>query len=214
VNCGGGSRVSDHERPTPQEIAVIATAVLDPARTALLVIDAQEEYFTPGGANELPDGPAALGRVGELLHAAREAGAQVVHVRHVSDHPLSEEFRVGTPGVEIRPEVAPADGEAVLDKRMPSAFVGTPLEAMLRERGVETVIVSGFMTQTCCMATAHESLSRRYRTIFAEDATAAQDYGPQPAAQVHERAVATQRQLGAEVLSASSIAELLRPTAA
>lgn len=190
---------------------MITTAALDPARTALLVIDAQEEYFTPGGANELPQGPAALARVQELLTAARDAGAQVVHVRHVSDHPLSDEFRVGTPGVEIRPEVAPVEGEAVLDKRMPSAFAGTPLETMLRERGVETVVVSGFMTQTCCMATAHEALSRRYRTVLAEDATAAQDYGPEPAARVHERAIATQRQLGTEVLSASSIAGLLRP---
>lgn len=193
---------------------MIATADLHPSRTALLMIDAQEEYFTPGGANELPHGAPALAQAEALLGAARRAGVHVLHVRHVSDHPMSEEFRVGTPGVEIRPEVAPADGEPVVDKRMPSAFAGTPLETTLRGLGVETVVIAGFMTQTCCMATAHESLSRRYRTVVAEDATAAQSYGPQSAEEVHERALATQRQLGAEVLSTSSIADLMRPAAA
>lgn len=190
---------------------MIAAASLPPARTALVLIDAQEEYFLPGGPNELPDGPAALGRAVDLLAAARAAGAHVLHVRHVSEHPLSEEFRVGTPAVEIRPEVSPAAGEQVIDKRMISAFAGTPLEAALRERGVENVVIAGFMTQTCCAATAHEAIGRRYRTLVAADATAAQDYGPEPHDRVHVRALDTQRQIGAEVLSAATIAGLLRP---
>lgn len=190
---------------------MIASAPLDPARTALLMIDLQEEYLSPGGVNELPAGAPALGVAAELLAEARGAGAHVLHVRHVADHPLSEEFRVGTPQVEIRPEVAPADGEPIIDKRAISAFAGTTLEQELRERGVEAVIVAGFMSQTCCTATAHEAIGRRYRTVFASDATAAQDYGPQPHSEVHERALATQRQLGAEVLSGESIGNLFSP---
>lgn len=188
---------------------MMANASLDPSRTALLMIDLQEEYFTAGGPNELPGGTAALAEATALLGDARGAGAHVVHVRHVSDHPMSEEFRVGTPQVEIRPEVAPEGDEPVVDKRAVSAFVGTQLEELLRAREVEAVIIAGFMTQTCCTATAHEAIGRRYRTVFAADATAAQDYGPQPHDQVHERALATQRQLGAEVLPAASIRSLL-----
>lgn len=187
---------------------------LDPARTALLMIDAQQEYFAPGGPNELPAGPAALARAAGLLEAARSAGAHVVHVRHIVDHPMAEEFRAGSPEVEIRPEVAPAGGEPVVDKRTVSAFAGTPLDGLLRERGVESVIVAGFMTQTCCTATAHEALTRRYRTLFASDATAAQDYGPQAHDQVHERALEQQRRLGAEVLTTEEIGGLLGVPAA
>jgi nicotinamidase-related amidase len=190
-----------------------AASRLDPARTALLMIDAQEEYFAPDGPNRLPAGPAALDRAAALLADARAAGARVVHVRHVSDHPMAEEFRIGTPEVEIRAEVAPAGGEPVIDKRSISAFAGTPLEQTLREWGIETVIIAGFMTQTCCTATAHEAISRRYRTLFASDATAAQDYGPQPHDVVHERALETQRQLGAEVMPAEGIRSLLEATA-
>ena len=74
---------------------------------------------------------------------------------------------------------------------------------------MQTVIVAGFMSQTCCTATAHEAVSRRYRTLFASDATAAQDYGPQPHDQVHERALEQQRAIGSEVMSAEAIRALL-----
>ena len=65
------------------------------------------------------------------------------------------------------------------------------------------------MTATCCTATAHEAIGRRYRTVFSSDATAAQPYGPENHEQVHERALRMQRQLGAEVLSSASIARLM-----
>ena len=186
---------------------------LDPSRTALLMIDLQEEYFLPGGPNELPAGPPALERAAGLLRRAREAGAHVIHVRHLSDHPLDEEFQAGSPRAEIRPEVAPLDDEPVVDKRMPSAFMGTQLEAILRERGCETVIIAGFMTQMCCTATAHEAIGRGMRTVFASDATAAQAYGPQPHEAVHERALEVQRRLGAQVLPTPEIEALLSPAA-
>lgn len=189
---------------------MISTAPLEPARTALLMIDVQEEYFTPGGSMELPAGAPALARAATLLLQARRTGALVVHVRHVTDHPMAEEFRAGTPGVEIRPEVAPLPGELVIDKTTPSAFVGTPLARELESRDIATVVIAGFMTATCCTATAHEAIGRRYRTVFSSDATAAQGYGPESHDLVHERALSIQRQLGAEVLSSASIAGLLR----
>jgi nicotinamidase-related amidase len=190
---------------------VISAAPLAPEHTALLMIDLQEEYFVPGGPNELPAGPEALEEAAGLLEEARRAGAHVIHVRHLSDHPVLEDFRPGTPRAEIRGEVAPAAGEAVIDKRLPSAFAGTALAEELAARGVEAVVIAGFMTATCCTATAHEALGMRFRTLFASDATAARDSGAQPHDAVQERALATQRRLGAEVLSAATIRDLLRP---
>jgi nicotinamidase-related amidase len=113
--------------------------------------------------------------------------------------------------VEIRPEVAPREGEPVIDKRAVSAFLGTPLEELLRGSEAQAVIIAGFMTQTCCTATAHEALGRRYRTLVASDATAAQRYGPQSHLEVHERALDTQRQLGSKVLPTAEITALLKP---
>ena len=188
---------------------MITAAPLSPETTALLMIDAQEEYFAPGGAMELPTGPAALACAAGLLEGARTAGAHVIHVRHVTDHPLAEEFRRGSSGVQIRPEVVPRPGEPVVDKQTPSAFAGTRLHEELVARNVSTVIIAGFMTPTCCTATAHEALGRRLRTVFSSDATAAQGYGPENHDQVHERALQMQRQLGSEVLSSASIASLL-----
>lgn len=188
---------------------MISAAPLPPEMTALLMIDAQEEYFRPGGPMELPDGPAALSMAAGLLEGARRSGAHVIHVRHVTDHPMAEEFRRGSPGVQIRPEVAPQGGEPVVDKQTPSAFAGTRLDEELAARGVSSVIIAGFMTATCCTATAHEALGRRLRTVFSSDATAAQAHGPEAHDEVHERALRMQRQLGAEVLSSASIASLL-----
>lgn len=192
---------------------MIAAAPLAPDQTALLLVDLQEEYFRYGGPLQLPDGPAALREAALLLDWARRSGARVVHVRHVSAHPWAGEFRAGSPGVQIRPEVAPVSGEPVVDKQTPSAFAGTRLREELEDMGVSTVVVAGFMTGTCCTATAHEALALRYRTVFCSDATAALGSGPATHRQVHERALEVQRQIRAEVLSATTIARLMAVTA-
>jgi nicotinamidase-related amidase len=189
----------------------VICAPFSPEHTALLLIDVQEEYFLPGGPYELPDGRAALRRAAALLEEARATGVHIVHVRHLCEHPAAEEFRPGTPGAEIRPEVAPASGEPVIDKRLPSAFAGTLLADELSVRGVEAVVVAGFMTGTCCTATAVEAVARGYRTVFASDATATQGLGDREHDEVHERALRNQRRLGSEVLSVATIRGLLRP---
>jgi nicotinamidase-related amidase len=129
---------------------LIATAPLAPDRTALLLIDAQEEHFIPGGPNELPDGEAALGEAAGLLQRARRAGAHVVHVRHVGEDPVFDDFRPGRPGFDFRPEVSPAEGEAVIEKRAGGAFEGTSLEERLEALGVEAVVVAGFTSCGGC----------------------------------------------------------------
>ena len=96
----------------------------------------------------------------------------------------------GTPGVDIYPELAPAPGEHVIKKHRYSGFFGTDLDIILREWGVDTVIVSGTTTENCCHATARDAMFRNYRVVFLSDATATFDYpdrgfGPMPNADVH-----------------------------
>lgn len=71
--------------------------------------------------------------------------------------------------------MTPKPGETVIQKHLPGAFTGTPLEEHLRKLGIEQVIVSGFMTQMCCDTTAREAAHRGFKVLLLADATAAMD---------------------------------------
>lgn len=144
-------------------------------KAALLIIDAQQEYFAPLGKIVLPDGPPAVARIAETLRWARAARIPVFHIVHESRRPGSTTFVPGSPALAIHPAVAPAPEEAVITKHLPGAFTNTPLESELRSRGIERVIVSGFMTQMCCDTTTREAAHRGFKVTLLSDATAAMD---------------------------------------
>lgn len=159
-------------------------------KTALLIIDAQQEYFAPTGKLPLPDGARAVERIRQALEWARKRAVPVFHIVHESRRPNPTIFAPGSPGLAIHPAVTPAAGEPVIQKHLPGAFTGTPLEEELRKRGIERVIVSGFMTQMCCDTTAREAAHRGFQVTLLSDATAAMDVkGPDgvviPHDQVH-----------------------------
>ncbi len=142
-------------------------------KTALLVIDAQQEYFAPIGRIVLPDGPPAVERIADLLAWARTQGVPVVHVVHESRRPNPTTFVPGSPALAIHPAAQPAPGEPVLTKHLPGSFTNTGLEEHLRGHGIEQIIVSGFMTQMCCDTTAREAAHRGFKVLMAADAMAA-----------------------------------------
>jgi nicotinamidase-related amidase len=144
-------------------------------KSALLVIDAQQEYFAPIGKLVLPDGPAAVERIAAMLAWARAAGLPVVHVTHESGQPNPTTFVPGSPALEIHPAARPTPGEPIVTKRLPGSFTNTGLEEDLRRRGVEQVIITGFMTQMCCDTTAREAAHRGFAVTLLSDATAAMD---------------------------------------
>jgi ureidoacrylate peracid hydrolase len=116
----------------------------------------------------------------------------------------------GTPGVDIYPELAPAQGEQVIKKHRYSGFFGTDLDIILREGGIDTVIISGTTTENCCQATARDAMFRNNRVAFLSDATATYDYpdrgfGPMPNAEVHH---ATLVILAASTAHVMSVADL------
>lgn len=159
-------------------------------KTALLIIDAQQEYFAPVGKLVLPDGPKAVERIAHTLRWARSQEVPVFHIVHESRRPGAATFAPASPALEIHPAVTPAPGEPVITKHLPGSFTGTRLEEELRRRGIERVIISGFMTQMCCDTTTREAAHRGFKVTLLSDATAAMDVkGPDgvviPHDQVH-----------------------------
>jgi nicotinamidase-related amidase len=141
---------------------------------ALLIVDIQKDYF-PGGAYPLVEPEKAAAAAKRALEAFRGGGEAVVHVQHVWDEPDAEFMRPGTEGFEIHPDVAPADGETVIAKESPNAFLDTPLEERLRSIGAEELVVCGMMTSMCVDATARAASDLGFAVTVLEDACAAPD---------------------------------------
>jgi nicotinamidase-related amidase len=153
------------------------------AKTALVVIDAQQEYFAPLGKVVLPGGPAAAKQIARALGWARGADVPVVHVVHESRRPNAATFAPGSPTLAIVPDAAPVAGEPVMQKHLPGSFTGTGLETFLRERGIERLLITGFMTQMCVDTTARQAAHLGFQVTVLADACAAKAVtGPDGAA--------------------------------
>ncbi|RPE77275.1 cysteine hydrolase family protein [Vulcaniibacterium tengchongense] len=145
---------------------------LDPARTALLVIDFQNEYFT--GKMPIPDGLAAMANARRLIAFADRARIPVYHVQHVAPAgaPL---FAVDGDTAAFHPDMQPRPGDTVVRKATVSVFAGTDLAARLKRAGTETVIVAGLMTHACVAGAARDAVPNGFAVIVASDASATRD---------------------------------------
>ena len=141
-----------------------------PTHAALLVIDVQRGLDHPNYGRRC--NPEAEGNIARLLAAWRRAGWPVVHVQHLSTSPDSP-LRPGSPGVEIKPEAAPHEGEKLVQKRMNGAFIGTDLEAHLRARGIRSLVLVGLTTDHCVSSTARMASDLGFETHVVDNATAA-----------------------------------------
>jgi nicotinamidase-related amidase len=155
---------------------------------ALVIVDIQNDYF-PGGLHPLVGPEAAAANARRLLTAFRLSGEPVVHIQHVWDADDAEFMRPGTVGVEIHESVTPAAGERVIQKAHPNSFLDTSLEAELRTKAVEHVVICGMMTSMCVDATVRAAVDLGFEATVAHDACATCDLafaGEQiPARQVH-----------------------------
>jgi biuret amidohydrolase len=202
---------------------------IDPARTAMIVVDMQNDFVAAGAPLETPAARAMVPRLAEALKICREAAIRVIYTAHVHrrdgcDMGLFDDMHPpianrdalvdGTPGVDIYSALAPAPGEHVIKKHRYSGFFGTDLDIILREWGVDTVIVSGTTTENCCHATARDALFRNYRVVFLSDATATFDYpdvgyGAMPAAEVHAATLAILSVSTAHVMKVTELMQLV-----
>jgi nicotinamidase-related amidase len=178
----------------PEPIAI------DPATTALVIIDMQRDFLEPGGfgaslGNDVGLLGAAVGPCRRLLDAARRAGMLVVHTREghrpdLSDAPKAKvergapTLRIGAagpmgrilvrgePGHDIVAALAPLAGEPIVDKPGKGAFYATDLLELLRNRNVDTLLVCGVTTEVCVHTTVREANDRGFRCIVPGDCCA------------------------------------------
>lgn len=136
---------------------------------ALLIIDIQRDYF-PGGV-----GPeAAAAAAGRVLAVTRDRGEFVVHVQHQGAQ--AGGFLVAnTDGTAPDAAVAPEQGELVITKSAPNAFIETALEEELRARGIEELLVTGMMSSMCVDATVRAAADKGFTCTVVHDACAAPD---------------------------------------
>jgi biuret amidohydrolase len=170
---------------------------IDPARTAVVVIDMQRDFLEPGGfgealGNDVSLLGAAVGPIKALLAGARRRRMLVVHTREghrpdLSDAPPAKiergepSKRIGAPGPmgrilvrgepghDIIKELYPLAGEPVVDKPGKGAFYATDLHAILQNRGIEALLVCGVTTEVCVHTTVREANDRGYRCIVPGD---------------------------------------------
>jgi len=173
---------------------------IDISRSALVIIDMQRDFLEPGGfgaalGNDVSLLNAAVEPIGNVLKAARETGMLVIHTRegHRADladapplkvdrgdpatrigapGPMGRILVRGEPGHDIIPELYPVAGEPVIDKPGKGAFYQTDLELMLKNRGIETLLVCGVTTEVCVNTTIREANDRGFRCIALSDGCA------------------------------------------
>jgi len=173
---------------------------LDLAKTAVVMIDMQRDFLEPGGfgaslGNDVTLLGKAVGPCRALLEAMRARGVLIIHTREghrpdLSDAPRAKvergapSTRIGAPGpmgrILIRGEkghdlieaLAPRKGEPVIDKPGKGAFYATDLQAILHNRGVETLIVCGVTTEVCVHTTVREANDRGYKCLVPGDCCA------------------------------------------
>jgi nicotinamidase-related amidase len=152
---------------------------VDPARTALVVIDMQNDFVRRGGSLLVPDAAATIPAIGRLLDLARTSRMRIVYSQdtHRCGDPewdvWPEHCREGTWGWEIVAELAPETDETVLRKARYDAFYGTPLDHLLRLWGVETLVICGTGANCCVHYTAASAALRWYAVVVPRDAISA-----------------------------------------
>ncbi|MEO1307654.1 MAG: cysteine hydrolase [Pseudomonadota bacterium] len=167
---------------------------IDPARTAHIVVDLQNGFMREGAPVEVPSARAIVGNVNRISATLREAGGLVVYLRYTTDPDepqswstwydkiLSPEraeeqrtaFEVGAHDHDLYPELDVQPVDQIVDKTRFSAFVpGTcNLPDLLQAKGIETVIITGTLTNVCCESTARDANQRNYQVIFVTDGNA------------------------------------------
>jgi len=151
-------------------------------KTALLVIDMQNDFVRAGAIMEVPQAKEQLPDIARLIATCRRLDVPVIYTVHETDpaccplellafpHLKDAGMRRGTEGVEVVAKLAPAPGETVIHKHRFSAFYQTELELILRSMGaVDTLIICGTVTNICCEATARDAFYRDYKVIFGDD---------------------------------------------
>ena len=168
---------------------------LDPGRTALLVVDMQNGFMMKGVAHSLClEAIEIVPNINRLANAIRGCGGTVVWIQNVASEETLESWsarvemdgpertakrmeamKPGSLGYALWADLDARGGDLYVQKTRFSAFIqgSSDLEAQLRARGIDTVIITGTVTNICCESTARDAMMRNFRTIMVTDANAA-----------------------------------------
>jgi nicotinamidase-related amidase len=166
-------------------------------KTALIIIDMQRDFLLPGGfgeslGNDVDQLLKVVPPLAALIAAARSAGIMVIHTREghqpdLSDCPLAKlqrgapSKRIGDPGKygrilirgeyghDIVDELAPIDGEVIIDKPGKGAFYATDLQDILIDAGITQLLMTGVTTEVCVHTTTREANDRGYECLVVSD---------------------------------------------
>lgn len=138
-------------------------------KRALLVIDVQKEYFS--GKLPVTYPPESLENILNVMDSAQSYYVPIILIQHTALQENAETFVKGTEGWEIIPEVLTREYDFLVEKNLPGSFTGTDLETWLRGQNIDTVTISGYMTQMCCDTTARQAFHRGFKVEFLSDAT-------------------------------------------
>jgi nicotinamidase-related amidase len=169
--------------------------MIAPDRTALVIIDVQEDFISPTGAAgnwgiDMGIFEPPLQKIEQIIAAARAQSVAQVYVRVVTSEETDPSAlkllhqrkgrppqalaicRAGTPGADFY-RISPEPNDIQIDKVLYSSFVGTDLDAQLKVRGVDTLVVVGFTTECCVDSTVRDAFHRDYNVFVVTDACAA-----------------------------------------
>jgi nicotinamidase-related amidase len=161
---------------------------LTPASTALINVDMQK-CFVEDSPLASPQGLELVERINRLAKVSRDAGMLVVHtrgwmrrdgsnlgvMRELVPPFIVDLYTEGSAMAELHEALDVVDGDVILNKPRYGAFHGTDLDLILRDHGIDTVLVSGIATNICCDTTAREAAQRDYRVLFLSDGTATKE---------------------------------------
>lgn len=167
------------------------TEPLNVPRAALLVVDMQNAFVGAGNPTSVPGASRIIPNINQLARAVRTQGGLVVWLRMASlpgdwgtlydsflpdvRDSVRDLLKPGSAGHRLHDQMEVQHADVVLDKTRFSAFIGpsSELDSVLRDRRIETLIVTGTLSNVCCESTARDGMMLNYRVIFVSDANAA-----------------------------------------
>ena len=194
-----------------------------PASTALINVDMQN-CFVEGTPLAAPNGLALVQKINELIQTCRETGTTVVHTRvwmardgsnvgvmaELVPPFIVELYTAGSPTAELHPALDVTANDLIVDKTRYGAFHGTDLADLLRNRGIDTVLISGIATNICCETTAREAAQHDFRVVFLSDGTATKEMNGVPAADLHRATLANLGMVFAQIATVNDTIAKLR----
>jgi nicotinamidase-related amidase len=202
---------------------------LDPKRTAIVLIEYQNDFASEGGAlhsavRDVMESTGMLENTRRLVEAARAAGATIVYApigyvpgyRELALHPYgilkgvvdAGAFVKGEWGAEIIDTLEPQEGDVMLEgKRGLDSFATTNLDFILRGRGITTIAVTGFLTNCCVESTMRTGYEKAYHVITLTDCVAA------TSAEEHENAIRFNYPMFSDVMTSETFLEQLQGAA-